>query len=123
MPTVNRSLAVALTAALLAAVLLLLGPAACQRIRSLSAQARLGDEQLKAAAKSGADAVDTAGRAARRERESEETTRTNEREIRHAEGADDRVHPGVRDAGLRSLCRRAAYRDSERCRLLGTDPG
>jgi len=117
----NRTLMLAVGLALLATLLLLLGPAACERIRSLGAQARLGREQLDAAAKSGADAVAATAGAARRERESEDLTRHNEREIRDAQGADQKVDPGVRDAGLRSLCRRAAYRDGERCRLL--EPG
>ena len=38
-----------------------------------------------------------------------------EKEIRNAKGADAPVDPAVRDAGLASLCRRAAYRSSERC--------
>jgi len=95
-----------------------LGPAACSKIRSLRAQNRVTQGQLTAAGESGADAVTTTGNVSAAERSPEDLTRTNEKEIRNAPGANDAVNPAVRDAGLRSLCRRSAYRDSERCRLL-----
>lgn len=90
----------------------------CQRERTQAAQSRVERGQTEALSSSAKDAIAAQGAAAARERASEELTRTNEKEIRNAEGADAEVHPAVRDAGLRSLCRRAAYRDSERCRLL-----
>lgn len=79
------------------------------------AEARLGRNQADAAAESGADAVNTVGRAADREAAIEELTRDNERSIRNAEGSDAEVAAPVRDAGLDALCRRAAYRNSLRC--------
>lgn len=118
----SRSLTLAAALALLAALLLLLGPAACQRLRSLGAQARLGNAQLQAAGESGADAVATTAAAGARERESEQLSQRNREEIHHAQGADQSLHPDLRDAALRSLCRRAAYRDGERCRLLEPRP-
>ena len=95
----------------------LVGPAMCRKINHESARARLGEEAAKASSKSGEDAVATVGAAARREAQSSDLTRTNEQEIRNAQGADVRLDPAVRDAGLGGLCRRAAYRDDERCRL------
>lgn len=95
-----------------------LGPAACNRIRSQGAQNRLNQGETEALANSAHDAVETQGKANRRETESEALTRSNEKEIRDAEGANDAVNPGVNAAGLRSLCRRSAYRDSQRCKLL-----
>lgn len=90
------------------------------------AEARLGRNQAEAAAESGADAVNTVGAAADREAAGDALTRSNETEIRNAEGADAEVAAPVNDAGLDALCRRAAYRDSVRClermRNRRTDP-
>lgn len=106
--------------AILAGLILLavIGPAACQRIRSMGAQTRLNQGQTEALGNSAADAVKTQGEANQRETESEKLSRSNEKEIRNAPGANDPVNPATRDAALRSLCRRAAYRDSERCRVF-----
>ena len=93
------------------------GPAMCRKINHESARARLGEETARSASQSGQDAVATVGAAARREAQSNDLTRTNEQEIRNAQGADVRIDPAVRDAGLGGLCRRPAYRDSERCRM------
>lgn len=104
--------------ALLLVAFLLFGPAACRKYQSMRAQNRLNTEQTGALANSAADAVKTQGEANKRETDSEATTRENEKEIRNAEGASDAVNPAVRDAGIRSLCKRPAYRDSERCKLF-----
>lgn len=79
------------------------------------AEARLAKEQAEAALESGRDAVETVGEAGEREAASEALTRDNERNIRDAEGADDEVAVPVNDAGLRSLCKRRAYRSDPRC--------
>lgn len=91
---------------------------ACQAARVAGAENRLQQSQTEAMTNSAQDAIATQGEAHERETQSEQLTKSNEREIRNAEGANDAVNPGVRDAGLRSLCRRAAYRDTERCRLF-----
>lgn len=93
-----------------------------EKSRAQGAQARVDHAQTAAMTNSAADAVNTAGAAADRETQSEDLTRSNQQEIRNAQGANDPVNPAVRDAGLRSLCRRAAYRGSERCRLLQPRP-
>lgn len=103
--------------AVIALLILLAGPAMCRKINHERARARLGEETARAASRNGEDAVATVGAAARREAQSSDLTRTNEQEIRHAQGADVSVDPAVRDAGLGGLCRRPAYRDDERCRL------
>jgi hypothetical protein len=117
--TVARILFVAIAAAILASILYL---QSCQAARQQGAQSRVDRGQTEALGNSAADAIATQGAAAARERASEDLGRTNEREIRNAKGANAPVDPAARDAGLRSLCRRAAYRESERCRLLGADP-
>jgi hypothetical protein len=89
----------------------------CEKRREAAAQARIDREQKDARIDSGRDAVETVGNAAAREQESADLGRRNEQEIRNAQGASDKVGRGVGDAGIDSLCRRAAYRDSERCRL------
>jgi hypothetical protein len=118
----SRGVTLGIAAAILALVLLIAGPPACNKMRSMAAQARLQEEQMDAQGNSARDAIATQGAASARERASEDLTRTNEEEIRNAQGASDPVNPAARDAGLRALCRRAAYRDSERCRMFRTDP-
>lgn len=90
----------------------------CSNGRQEAAQARVSTGQADAFANSAADSIAVQQAASGRERASEDQSRTNEKEIRDAQGANDAVNPAVRDAGVRSLCRRAAYRDSPRCKLL-----
>jgi len=108
-----------ITIATIGLLLALAGPAMCRKINAESARARLGEASATAASRNGEDAVATVAAAARREQQSDALTRDNEREIRHAQGADLAVDPAVRDAGLGGLCRRPAYRDDQRCRLRG----
>ena len=103
--------------AAIAALMLLAGPAACNKIRSMGAQAKVNGAQSNAFVNSAGDAVETIGNANSRERSSDDLTATNSKEIHDAPGAKVQVDPAVDNAGLRSLCRRAAYRDSERCKL------
>lgn len=112
-------LAVAVTVAIIA-VILLLGQ--CDKRRSEAAQSRVEREQTGALSNSAADAIDAVGAAGGRETASEQLTRDNEKEIRNAPGADQAVDPRARDAGLASLCRRPAYAGSERCQLLRAAP-
>lgn len=83
--------------------------------RDARTEARLGKNQAEAAQESGSDAVNTIGRAGERENASGDLDKTNATEIHDAEGADQAVSGGVRDAGLASLCRRAAYRNDPKC--------
>ncbi len=88
------------------------GVTQCQKRRSQAAQGRVNAEMGSAYQNSVTDAVAAAGEANKRETESEALTRSNERTIRDAQGANDAVNPGVRDAGFASLCRRPSYRNS-----------
>lgn len=90
----------------------------CDQRRSAASQARVERSQAEAASNSAADAIGTVARAGAAERASEDLTRSNDKEIRNAEGADTRVGSGVDAAGRRSLCRRAAYRDDPKCRVF-----
>lgn len=94
----------------------------CQQSAQHAAENDLNKGQQGALTNSAADAVNTQGAANQRERESEDLTRSNEREIRNANGAGTAVDPDLNAAGLRALCRREANRNSERCRLLRSAP-
>lgn len=94
----------------------------CSSGRQQRAQGRVDAGQAGAFANSTADAIAVQQAAHGREDASEQLSRTNEEEIRNAQGASAPVDPAVRDAGLRSLCRRAAYRDSPRCKLFDAPP-
>lgn len=78
-------------------------------------EAKLSANQVEAATASGKDAVNTVGAVGQTEDKIDLTTRENRDEIYSAEGADAPVNPAVGDAGLRGLCRRAAYRDHPDC--------
>jgi flagellar biosynthesis/type III secretory pathway M-ring protein FliF/YscJ len=114
----TRQVVVIAALVLLIAAVVFIGPAMCQKIRSQGAQSRMDAEQGNAMSNSAADAVGTVARSGEEAAASEELTRENEKEIRNAQGADERVGAGVNAAGLRSLCRRAAYRDHPRCRVF-----
>ncbi len=109
-------------AGILLVVLFSLTVTQCSKRRSMAAQERVEDAQAGAAANSAADAIATVQRSGEATATSEELTRTNEREIRDAEGANDAVNAGVRDAGLASLCRRAAYLNHPKCKLRQPAP-
>lgn len=118
---INRAtaLAVAVTIAIVALILLL---SQCERNRGLASQQRMDRGQAGAARASGADALNTLGNAASREAASEQLSRDNGKDIRNAEGSTAPVAAPVRDAGLRALCRREAYRDNPRCRVQQPRP-
>lgn len=87
----------------------------CDKRRSEAAQSRVTQGQIGAYQNSAADAVNTVGAASANEAASEDLTRTNEQQIRAAPGANDKVNPAVRDAGIAALCRRKAYANDPRC--------
>ena len=103
--------------AALVLIIAIAGPATCRKLHNEQARARLGEEQARAASGSGKDAVATVGAASKREQQSDHMSEDHEKQIRNAPGADAPIDPAVRDVGLGSLCKRAAYRDSERCRM------
>jgi hypothetical protein len=74
--------------------------------------------QAEAASNSAADAINTVTGVGSNQAASEDLGRTNERDIRAAEGANERVGAGVNAAGRAALCKRAAYRDDPKCKAL-----
>ena len=87
----------------------------CDKRRSEAAQSRLNASQGEAQSNSAADAIGTVARSGESERASEDLTRSNEQQIRAASGANDKVNPAVRDAGIAALCKRKAYANDPRC--------
>jgi hypothetical protein len=78
-------------------------------------EARLNASRADAAISSGADAAQSVGRQASTEQAADAVTKENDRAIHQAPGADAPVAGTVHGAGLDSLCRRAAYRNSQQC--------
>ena len=90
---------------------------AWQFFHSPAPQSRVGTSQAAAASNSAADAVNTVAASGEASAASEALTRSNERDIRNAQGSDAPVNPAARDAGLHALCLRDAYRADPRCRV------
>ena len=101
-----------IVALLIAAVL---GTAKCALTRNAKVETNLAKGQADASLKSGSDAVETVGNQQAAEMKTDAVTKENDDAIRKADGADVPVAAGVRDAGLASLCRRAAYRRDPKC--------
>lgn len=94
------------------AVALILSLGMCRDSRQ---EARLRTEQGEAATDSGKDAVATLGASQGKERAIDDMTAANDKEIRNAKGADAAVDPAVRDAGIRSVCRRPSAANDPKC--------
>ncbi|GEM_PF-2686566 len=104
---------IGLVLALLLAGFLLLQ--SCQTSTTAKTEAKLATGQTGAAIASGADAANTVGDVAARAATTDRTTLENADEIRSAPGANAPVADGVHAAGLRALCKRAAYRGRPEC--------
>lgn len=113
----GRTLALVIGGLLLVAVLIL-GVHQCDKRKSQAAQSKVDQAQVEAQQNSAADAINTVSEAGQREAGSEELTRSNERDIRAAEGAGERVKPQVDYAGRAALCRREAYRNDPKCKVM-----
>lgn len=94
----------------------------CSKRRSEAAQSRVQSAQAQAASNSAADAVNTIAASGEAQAASEAQTRQNEKDIRNAKGSDAAVDPAARDAGLRALCLRRAYRADPKCRVFQPHP-
>jgi hypothetical protein len=108
----------------LAIVALLVGLLAldrCQAARTAHTEARLATGQADAAVQSGADAVNAVGNRMSADVAIDTITQENRDAITKADGARAPVAPPARNAGLRSLCGRAAYRRDPKC-VQYTDP-
>jgi FtsZ-interacting cell division protein ZipA len=88
----------------------------CDSRHSKAAQTRVERSQAEAQSNSAADAIGTVQRSGESAAASEELTRSNEQQIRGAAGANDKINPAVRDAGIAALCRRQAYAHDPRCK-------
>lgn len=107
-----RTTLIAGAMALVLGVLLL---ATCQGLRTASASAALNRNAAGAAIASGQDAVGTVGAVSASEAATDAIGRTNDADIRKAEGAAEPVPAAVDTAGRNALCLRAAYRRDPRC--------
>lgn len=107
-----RAAAIVALGALLVGILLL---RSCETERTAKVSTKLATGRAGASLASGADAVDTTGSVQGNEVASDAITRENDDAIRNAEGASAPIANAVRDAGLASLCRRAAYRGNPKC--------
>ncbi|MDB5708702.1 MAG: hypothetical protein JWL96_772 [Sphingomonas bacterium] len=110
--TAGRAMAALAIVTLLAGLLTL---DRCQAARTAHTAAKLATGQADAAVQSGADAVNTVGNRMSADAAIDTITQENRDAITKADGASAPVAAPVRDAGLRSLCGRAAYRGNPRC--------
>lgn len=92
------------------------GVHSCDVRHNKAAQSRVEASQAQAASNSAADAIGTVAASGEASAASENLTRSNEQQIRAADGANDKVNPAVRDAGIAALCRREAYRNDPKCK-------
>jgi hypothetical protein len=115
MPKLSAQLILIGALVALVALVVFAGPAACNKIRSMAAQGRVQHAQAEAQSNSGADAVGTVAASGEASAASEALTRSNEQQIRAANGANAKVDPAARDAGIAALCRRQAYANDPRC--------
>lgn len=91
---------------------------AWQKAHTAKTEANLSKNQTGAATASGQDAVNTLGNRADAEAETDRVSRENTDSITKAKGADAKVAQPVNDAGVKALCRRAAYKDTLRCKAF-----
>jgi hypothetical protein len=110
--TAGRAMAALAIVALLAGLLTV---DRCQTARTARTEARLATGQADAAVQSGADAVNTVGNRMSADAAIDTITQENRDAITKADGASAPVAAPVRNAGLRSLCGRAAYSGNPRC--------
>ena len=86
------------------------------------AEARLGRNQAEAALQNGVDAVGSVGKQQASEAATDILTRENDSAIRSAPGASAPVDPAVRDAWLRSVCKRRSSRGDPKCVQFAPTP-
>ena len=116
MEWIEKNLAkVSLVAAAALILLALFGWHEWRATRTARTEARLAAGQAGAALASGQDAANTIGNRMEADAATDTVTRENDHAIRTAPGAGAPVDPALRDAALRGLCRRAAYRRDAKC--------
>lgn len=103
---------VALLAAVAVGWFLITAPARnAAAAKAARAEAALADSRTRSAA----DAVEITARSGARDAAADRLTQETRDAIRNAPGADQRLDPALNAAGLRGLCRRAAYRGRPEC--------
>lgn len=118
MPSLAPRAIAAAILGLLLVLLVLFGVSQCSKRKNAAAQARVEQSQAQAAHESAAEAINTVAASGARESASEELSRSNEHDIRAADGASQRVPTAVDVAGRKALCRRAAYANDPKCLSL-----
>jgi hypothetical protein len=120
-PNVARYLGIgAFVLALFLLIMAITTVSRCTSGNQKATQGRIDKGQEAAASNSAADAISTQSGVNANAVSSEDLTRSNREDIRNAQGANDKVNPAVRDAGLASLCKRPSYRNDSRCKLRNT---
>lgn len=114
---IPRKIAAAIIGAVLVALLAWAAFHWWQSSVNSGAEARLATSQGQAITESAKDAIGATGAVSARSEAGDSITRDNDHAIRQAEGADAPVSHAANDAGLRALCRRKAYKETERCKL------
>jgi Flp pilus assembly protein TadB len=115
--TITRQIGAIVALVCLVILLLIGGVAYWRHVHAEKTAARVEAAQSGATIESAKDAIGVQSNVAANEQAAADLTRSNEKEIRDAKGADQAVDPAVRDAGLASLCRRPSYHNSRRCQL------
>lgn len=118
---ISARIIILVVGAVLALAVITFGVTQCDKRRNEAAQSRVERSQGEAASNSAADAIGTVTRRGAEETASEDLTRQNERDIRAAEGSSERVKMPAHTAGLAALCKRQAYKDTERCKIFRKD--
>lgn len=114
MTTLHKIVAIIVAILLFGALVYLKG---CEGRRALGDQKRIERGQTGAVIESGMDASNAQANVAANDVVSADIGRDNEKDIRDANGSDATVAPDAQSAGLRALCRRAAYRERPECRV------
>lgn len=108
-----KAIAIAVFILLIAAVLVV---HSCRSAQTAHTETKLATGQAGAALQSGTDAANTVGNRMDADASTDRVTAENEATIRSADGASAPVAAPARDAGIAALCRRAAYKDTDRCK-------
>jgi hypothetical protein len=117
MPKFSRGAILAIVAAVLALIIVIAGPKACDALRSRDAQIKVNEGQRGALVESIEDTLNTVSGVTTNTVNSGDVSRQNEGDIRNAKGANQAVDPAANAAGLRALCRRPSHRNDPACRV------
>ena len=114
MTAVTKIIIAAVLAVLLLGLLYVRG---CDGRRAIGDQQRIEKGQTGAVLESAQDSSNTQAAVATNDVATADLGRTNEKEIRNAQGSDVVVAPAAQHAGLHALCKRQAYLNRPECRV------